>query len=131
MILKVQGQSFNTTFYLLTLGGSDVVLGVKCLETLGPITWNFSKLTMKILYQGKKFPLQELSLQQLSFVKESRAMLSRICWVRGLMLQISQEEVIKGEGKLQEGIQKLLNNFNNVLTNLRGCHPLDPMTIRL
>lgn len=131
MILKVQGQSFNTNFYLLTLGESDVVLGVKWLETLGPITWNFSTLTMKILYQGKKFPLQELSLQQLSFVKESKAMLSPICWVRGLILQISQEEVITGEGKLQEGIQKLLNNFNKVLTNLRGCHPLDPMTMRL
>lgn len=35
--LKIQGNHFSLAFYVLSLGGGDVVLGVCCLETLGPI----------------------------------------------------------------------------------------------
>lgn len=50
---KVQGETFSTTFYLLPLRGCDVVLGIKWLRTLGPITWDFSKLTMHFMHKDK------------------------------------------------------------------------------
>lgn len=34
---KIQVTHINSPFYLLQLGGCDMVLGIKCLETLGPI----------------------------------------------------------------------------------------------
>lgn len=89
-------EAFNTTFYLLPLGGCDVVLGAKWLETLGPITWDFPKLTMEFLHHGRTGRIHGLSLHQLSFVKDSRLMFNPICGGKGLMLQISQEEVLTG-----------------------------------
>jgi hypothetical protein len=35
--LKIQGHHFSTNFYLIPLGGCDVVLGVDWLRTLGPV----------------------------------------------------------------------------------------------
>jgi hypothetical protein len=39
--LKIQGHVFTTTFYLIPLGGCDMVLGVDLLSTLGPVLWDF------------------------------------------------------------------------------------------
>lgn len=33
----IQGNHFQTSFHLLTLGGCEIVLGVNWLRTLGPI----------------------------------------------------------------------------------------------
>ncbi|OMP02165.1 hypothetical protein COLO4_11298 [Corchorus olitorius] len=44
---EAQGLIQCTTFMLLPLSGCDMVLGVKWLVTLGPILWDFSKLTMQ------------------------------------------------------------------------------------
>lgn len=51
--IKLQGTHFDPSFYLLKLGGCDIVMGVSWLQTLGPIVWDFSKLTMKF-GEGKK-----------------------------------------------------------------------------
>lgn len=45
--LKLQGNTFITNFYVLTLGGCDVVLGIDWLRTLGPILWDFNLLTIQ------------------------------------------------------------------------------------
>lgn len=47
IIFSLQGQEFQANLHLLTLGGCDMVLGVDWLSTLGPILWDFIKLTMK------------------------------------------------------------------------------------
>ena len=39
--LILQGNTFCSEFFVLTLGGCDVVLGVQWLRTLGPIVWDF------------------------------------------------------------------------------------------
>jgi hypothetical protein len=46
ILLKVQGNTIVTNFYIITLGGCDIVLGVEWLQTLGPILWDFSLMTM-------------------------------------------------------------------------------------
>ena len=43
------GQS--TDFIFIPLSGCDVVLGVQWLITLGPILWNFKKLTIQVQWQ--------------------------------------------------------------------------------
>jgi len=39
--LKIQGLLFKADFYVLSLGGCDMVLGVEWLRTLGPVLWDF------------------------------------------------------------------------------------------
>ncbi|GJU54013.1 uncharacterized protein Tco_1227727 [Tanacetum coccineum] len=52
--LHVQGVHLITDFYLLALEGYDVVLGAQWLQTLGPIIWDFSQLSMKFKLNGKE-----------------------------------------------------------------------------
>ncbi|XP_042944714.1 uncharacterized protein LOC122278600 [Carya illinoinensis] len=72
--LKVQGTSFKPSLYVLDLAGCDFVLGVQGLETLGPITWDFSKLLMSFKHEGKLTELQGLKLKP-SMVDDGRKML--------------------------------------------------------
>ncbi|KAF0896897.1 hypothetical protein E2562_029585 [Oryza meyeriana var. granulata] len=45
--VSIQGEEFIISCYTLPLSGFDLVLGVSWLETLGPITWDFGRLTME------------------------------------------------------------------------------------
>lgn len=44
--LKIQGHMFTTTFYLIPLGGCDMVLDVDWLSTLDLVLWDFNLMTM-------------------------------------------------------------------------------------
>lgn len=46
--LNLQGYHLTMDFYLLALPDYDVVLGAQWLCTVGPILWDFAKLTMSI-----------------------------------------------------------------------------------
>ncbi|KAJ4792481.1 polyprotein [Rhynchospora pubera] len=56
--LSIQSYSFTTDLFVLDLEGSDVVLGVQWLETLGPILTDWSKLYMDFTYKGQPIHLQ-------------------------------------------------------------------------
>jgi hypothetical protein len=58
--VKLPGIVFKTDLFLLPLAGCDAVLGVQWLRTLGPILWDFSALTMKIIWAGSPCVLQGL-----------------------------------------------------------------------
>jgi hypothetical protein len=45
--VRVQGSNFSAEFYMLPLGGCDMVLRVHCLRSLDPIIWDFSKLIVE------------------------------------------------------------------------------------
>ena len=45
---------------VLSLGGSDVVLGTQWLFTLGLIQWDFQKQTMEFNYQGNPILIKGL-----------------------------------------------------------------------
>jgi hypothetical protein len=59
--LKMQGNTITTAFYVLTLGGCDIVLGIEWLRTLGPILWDFLHLTMQYSQAGKQILLTGLN----------------------------------------------------------------------
>lgn len=44
--LEIGKDSFSVDYYVIPLDEFDVVLGVQWLATLGPILWDFSKLTL-------------------------------------------------------------------------------------
>ncbi|XP_068638457.1 uncharacterized protein [Aristolochia californica] len=49
---------FHAEFFVIPLAGFDMVLGVKWLQTLGPILWGFSTLTMSFVLHGSQVLLQ-------------------------------------------------------------------------
>ena len=55
-----QGLKQTTNFLVLPLRGCDLVLGVQWLQTLGPITWDFTALTMQFMFLNQWFTLQGL-----------------------------------------------------------------------
>lgn len=59
--LNLQNYLNFVDFYLLPLEGYGVFLGTKWLNTLGPIEWDFSKLSMKFVVGGNEIILQGLS----------------------------------------------------------------------
>lgn len=55
--LLIQGNSFTVDFYILPLGGAEVVLGVPWLVALGPILMDYSKLTLQFFKMGQTVTL--------------------------------------------------------------------------
>ncbi|CAL4917571.1 unnamed protein product [Urochloa decumbens] len=51
--VDIHGERFFIDCHALALDGFDIVLGVQWLKTLGPITWDFTTLTMTLLHQGR------------------------------------------------------------------------------
>ena len=49
-----------TDFFVLPLMGCDVVLEVQWLKELGPIVWDFNKLTMQIVWKDQRVTLHGL-----------------------------------------------------------------------
>jgi hypothetical protein len=54
----IQGNKFVADFFLLPLGGAEVVLGVPWLVCLGPILTDYTKLQMQFTYLGRPIELQ-------------------------------------------------------------------------
>ena len=49
-------------FYILPLEGYEMVMGTQWLCTLGEIIWDFSKLIMRFVYDGREITLQGVSV---------------------------------------------------------------------
>uniref|UniRef100_A0A0A9DMB3 Uncharacterized protein n=1 Tax=Arundo donax TaxID=35708 RepID=A0A0A9DMB3_ARUDO len=49
MPISIGAETFIIDFYVIPLGGHEVMLGVHWLRTLGPILWDFERLTMAFL----------------------------------------------------------------------------------
>jgi hypothetical protein len=50
----IHDNSFTTDFIVLPLAGFDMVLDVQWLATLGPILWDFTKLSMAFWHDGRQ-----------------------------------------------------------------------------
>ncbi|GJZ13436.1 retrovirus-related pol polyprotein from transposon 17.6 [Tanacetum coccineum] len=55
---KLQGVEFVGDFFVMPLGGYNVVLGVAWLSTLGDIRCNFNKLYMEFIWKGQRMKLE-------------------------------------------------------------------------
>lgn len=69
---KMQGEEFKADVILLPLSGSDMVLGIQWLTSLGPITWDFNKMTMEFQHKGRKIRLRGAQPKQLQEVKGNK-----------------------------------------------------------
>jgi hypothetical protein len=51
---SIDGEAFGVDFFILPLGGYDMVLGTDWLDTLGPILWDFGRHTMSFWHHGHR-----------------------------------------------------------------------------
>jgi hypothetical protein len=56
--IEIQGQEFVILFYLLSIEGADVVLGIEWLRTLGPIVADFAVPTMSFSHNKAQISLK-------------------------------------------------------------------------
>ena len=49
---------YETDTSIVPLGSYDMILGVQWLATLGSILWNFERLTMEFVFQGRRHLLE-------------------------------------------------------------------------
>jgi len=55
--ISIQGHSFTIDLYALPISGADIVLGVHWLRQLGPITTDYTTLSMSFTYLGQPVQL--------------------------------------------------------------------------
>jgi hypothetical protein len=118
--MKVQGNTFCTKFYILTLGCCDLVLGIQWLRTLGPIIWDFLKLTITFNWKGEHIFLQGLNPTQLSVEEGSKFLRSSN---KGVLLQLLGEESHVTSDIDNPVFEDLLTEFGGIFEEPTGLPP--------
>jgi hypothetical protein len=121
--LKVQGHSISTSFYLIALGGYDMVLGVEWLSTLGPILWDFSLMTMQFTLLGITTRLTGLSPKGLSLEAGPKFLKHSSSANKGFFLKLVTLDSKPDPPPIPEPIQTLLHSFSSVFTEPSGLPP--------
>jgi len=121
--LHVQGTAITTDFYLLSLGGCDVVLGIEWLRTLGPVLWDFSKLTLQYTLAGHKVCLQGLSPTEFSLADGAQFAKCSLSFIKGFFLQITSLGPDLDFSSVPDSIQQLLHQFQQVFAEPQGLPP--------
>jgi hypothetical protein len=121
--LRVQGHSITIDFYLIPLGGCDVVLGVEWLRTLGPILWDFFSMTMQF-GQGSNLTLfKGLNPTGLTMEDGHHFLKSSNSENKGFFLQFLTQEVVYDIPNCSVQIRELLDGFKQVFEEPKGLPP--------
>ncbi|XP_008239126.1 PREDICTED: uncharacterized protein LOC103337735 [Prunus mume] len=110
---------YTSDMFALPLGGCDIVLGVQWLRTLGPILWDFERLTMKFwhgneqicLSSSKPQPPQPISCQQMDKLLHSGCYGVILCAVECENMAKPAEDLSSPQ---QHELQALLDSFSAV-----------------
>ncbi|XP_026459667.1 uncharacterized protein K02A2.6-like [Papaver somniferum] len=113
---KLNKYGFKRTFYVLSLGGCDVVLGVQWLETLGPITWDFKHLTMDFKRDGERIRLErdKKNKVKLANINNIQKLLNKES--TGFFCKINQCSEAQISQETPGEIQELIEEFGEVFS---------------
>ncbi|XP_077223768.1 uncharacterized protein LOC143857236 [Tasmannia lanceolata] len=70
--IELQNHSFVTDLFVISLQGADVILGVQWLQTLGPVTTDYTSLAMNFMWQGKTIQLHGIQEHQSDFISPTQ-----------------------------------------------------------
>ena len=65
--LEIQGYRFETSMYPLQLQGSDAVLGMQWLRSLGRVIHDWEKLTMEFTVAGQDYVIRGETAKKISY----------------------------------------------------------------
>jgi hypothetical protein len=123
--IRVQGTSITSEFFLLSLEGCDVVLGVEWLRTLGPILWDFTAMSMHFSLNSCPITLTGLSPSELTVEDASRVLRSATA-SKGFFLQICSPDEGLTFHCPPGPIFDLLQQFIHIFEEPRGLPPPIP-----
>lgn len=103
------------------MGGCDIVLGIQWLRTLGPIIWDFLKLTMAFSWRGTQVLLQ--GLKPIEFIVEDGPKFFRSS-NKGVVLQLIVEEETKEALPENSIFEDLLMEFQGIFEEPKGLPPI-------
>ncbi|KAF5447343.1 hypothetical protein F2P56_032901 [Juglans regia] len=112
--ISIQGTKFLVPFHVLNLGGCDIVLGVQWLKTLGAIHWDFTKMIMQFVVEGKKLSLQGLVYDSVAVQPGLNLLKSSFVRQQGWLLQIMTLDTCVVEGQVQSEVEQLLGLFKGI-----------------
>ena len=129
VLWETEGLRQVTDFMLLPLMGCDLVLGVKWLQELGPIVWDFKALTMQFTLQHQQFTLHGLKAGAVHVATKKQA--ARLCnTVRGTCTLLMTSVTPTANGidsdaghSLPLELQQLLSQFGKVFEVPIGLPP--------
>ncbi|KAF8409204.1 hypothetical protein HHK36_005278 [Tetracentron sinense] len=108
--MVIQGVLISADFYLLGLGGCDVVLGAQWLQKLGPITWDFTNLTMDFNLGKKSCSFKGENSKELEFLNNKEAKLKK--------RELQKKKKKKEEIEMENGSKKWGFRANKELTTV-------------
>ncbi|XP_020691238.1 uncharacterized protein LOC110105899 [Dendrobium catenatum] len=125
VVLKIQGIYVKEDFLLLELGSTDVILGMKWLQTLGETKINLGTLRMELVVGGRKRTIQGdygltkagVSLKSLirTIQEEGEGYLVELHRLKGVRLE--------EEGNVPAIVQSLIHQFSEVFQPPQGLPP--------
>ncbi|KAK0586119.1 hypothetical protein LWI29_001364 [Acer saccharum] len=107
--ITLQDYQFKADFYILPLGGCDMVLGAQWLRTVGPILWDFGNLKMEFTRDDKRFLLNGNRKESLKVV--SSHAIERIIYQDSSGYEVGTTNVAQ--------VDDMLNKRNDVLRLLK------------
>nr|KYP59360.1 Transposon Ty3-I Gag-Pol polyprotein [Cajanus cajan] len=88
----LQHNKFQADMMLIPLGCCDMVLGIEWLVTLGDIVWNFDKLKMEFVVDGKRHVLRGSSQNGIKIIKNQLMEKTLMNGVHLSMIQVYPDE---------------------------------------
>ncbi|XP_057953074.1 uncharacterized protein LOC131147593 [Malania oleifera] len=119
--ITFQGYVGKVDVYLLVLAGCDMVLGVQWLSTLGPILWDFTKMTMRFTWND--IPLVLHGLTSKNLLEEQLFYKKHPLERRGVILQLLDQAKEEEKGAEDDVISAVLTKFQRVFEEPEGLPP--------
>ncbi|XP_026451448.1 uncharacterized protein LOC113351725 [Papaver somniferum] len=114
----MQGHQFTEDFFLLPLGGCDMILGVDWLRKLGDVVFNLSTLTVDLSYKGHNILLQGPHPYTSLFQMSSAAVSKFLCnTTHGLIGHFFSVNTTAIPPPIPPPISPLLEEFKYLLLN--------------
>lgn len=107
-------------FFVLPLGGCQVVLGAQWLRTLGPITWDFTAMVMSFKLNGMRHHLKASESDSVDVLEATE--FTKEFWQsgKGLMLHLISLQEVQVMDDVQPGIKVILDEFTSVFSEALG-----------
>lgn len=119
----MQGNMFNTDFFLLPLGGCDLVVGMQWLRTLGPVLWDFNGLTISFEQNKKSITIKGMNTTKSELVEDVQICQLTTIERKGMFLQLIQQQQVMVEEEVDTGIQEILKKFSVVFEEPKSLPP--------
>jgi hypothetical protein len=120
---KVQGHPILVDFYIISLGGCDMVLGVQWLQTLGPVLWDFSLMTMHYSCDGVSTLLQGLSSLELTMEEGGHFLKPAASANKGFLLKLISGSSDHPNPKYPPALQSLLHTYKSAFAEPTALPP--------